>query len=105
MINFKEMMQQAQQMQFKLQEMQEKMKDIEVEGESGGGMVKVRMACSGAVKGLNIDSSVMGDKETMEDLIVAALNKAHEAKEQRIQDETQKMMESMGLPKDAQLPF
>ena len=105
MINFKEMMQQAQQMQFKLQEMQEKLKDIEVSGEAGGGMVKATIACSGDVKGVSIDPSVMDDKETLEDLIVAALNNANEAKEARIKEETEGMMSGMGLPADTKLPF
>ena len=107
MMNFKDMMQQAQQMQFKLQEMQEKLKDILVEGEAGAGMVKVTMACSGEVKGIEIDPSVVtpDDKETLEDLVVAALNNAYEAKERRIKEETQAMMESMGLPAGTQLPI
>lgn len=106
MINFKEMMQQAQKMQFKLAEMQEKLKDITVEGQAGGGMVQVVMACSGEVKGVTIDPSVISaeDKETLEDLIVAALNAANEAKDERIKSETATMMSSMGLPPDTQLP-
>lgn len=107
MLNFKDMMQQAQQMQFKLQEMQEKLKDIEVEGESGAGMVKVTMSCGGEVKGINVDPSVVNadDKETLEDLIVAAINNANQAKDERIKTETQSMMEGMGLPADTKLPF
>ena len=104
MINFKEMMQQAQQMQFKLQEMQEKLKDVYVEGEAGGGMVKVEMSCAGEMRAVHIDPSVMGDKETLEDLVLAALNNANENKEQRIKDETAAMMEGMGLPADTKLP-
>lgn len=105
MINFKEMMQQAQQMQFKLQEMQAKFEDIEVSGESGGGMVKVSMMCDGKVKGITIDPSVMDDKETLEDLVVAAINNAGEAKEAKIKEETEAMVKALGLPKDAKLPF
>ncbi len=107
MMNFKNMMQQAQQMQFKLQEMQEKLKDLLVEGTSGAGLVKVVMACSGDVKSIRIDPTLLtpADKETVEDLIVAALNNAHDAKEGRIKTETQNMMEQLGLPKDAKLPF
>ena len=106
MMNFQKMMQQAQQMQFKLQEMQEKLQDMEVDGESGGGMVKVRMNCRGEVLSVNVDPSVIStdDKETMEDLIVAATNSANTAKDHKIKDETQKMMEELGLPADTQLP-
>lgn len=104
MMNFQKMMQQAQQMQFKLQEMQEKLKDIEVEGEAGGGMVKVKMMCDGKVISIDIDDSVMGDKETLEDLVVAAINNANSVKDERIQQETKAMMEELGLPEGTQLP-
>ncbi|MGB0719807.1 MAG: YbaB/EbfC family nucleoid-associated protein [Bdellovibrionales bacterium] len=105
MINFKEMMQQAQQMQFKLQEMQAKFEDIEVMGESGGGMVKVRMTCDSVMKEVNIDPSVMDNREVLEDLIVAAVNNANEAKEAKIKAETEEMVKKLGLPADAKLPF
>lgn len=107
MINIQKMMQQAQQVQFKLQEMQEKFKDMNVTGESGGGMVKVSMTCAGEVKSIEIDPSLIkaDGKEVLEDLVTAAINNANEAKEARIKSETQKMMESMGLPKDQALPF
>lgn len=106
MMNFKDMMQQAQQMQFKLQEMQEKLKDIDVEGEAGGGMVKVKMSCAGIVRAVTIDPSVINaeDKETLEDLIVAAHNSANDAKEERIKQETEEMMGGLGLPPGTQLP-
>lgn len=100
MINFKKMMEQAQQMQFKLQEIQEKLADIEVEGESGGGMVRVIMNCSGHVQNVKIDPSIINpdSPDMLEDLIVAALNNASGIKDARIQEETQKMMKQMGLP-------
>ena len=106
MMNFQKMMQQAQQMQFKLQEMQEKLGDIEVEGEAGGGMVKARMTCKGELLGIDIDPSVisMDDKETLEDLVVAAVNNANAAKEERVKAETQAMIEALGLPAGTQLP-
>jgi hypothetical protein len=105
MLNFQKMMQQAQQMQFKLQEMQEKLADIEVEGQSGAGLVSVRMNCKGEVLSLNIDPSLLAEKETLEDLVIAAVNNANMAKEDRIKQETSDMMQSMGLPAGAQLPF
>lgn len=106
MMNFQQMMKQAQEMQLKIQQMQQKLGDVEVQGESGGGMVKVTMTCSGRVVRISIDNSLMGsDKETLEDLVVAAVNKATEAKDGRIKDETRAMMESLGLPSDVSLPF
>ncbi|GJL85499.1 MAG: nucleoid-associated protein [Micavibrio sp.] len=106
MMNFQKMMQQAQQMQFKIQEMQEKLAEVNVESESGGGMVKVVMACSGMVKSIKIDPSIIvpDDAETLEDLIVAAVNNANTAKDERIKTETQAMMEELGLPEGTQLP-
>ena len=106
MMNFKEMMQQAQQMQFKLQEMQEKLKDIDVEGEAGGGMVRVKMSCAGVVRSVTIDPAVIraDDKDTLEDLVVAAHNSANDAKEARIKRETEEMMGGLGLPPGTQLP-
>lgn len=105
MINIQKMMQQAQQVQFKMQELQELLKDIEVNGEAGGGLVKVLMTCDGRVKAIDVSEGAIEDKETMEDLIVAAVNNATEAKEERVQEETAKIMEGMGLPADAKLPF
>lgn len=106
MMNFQKMMQQAQQMQSKLAEMQEKLGDHEVVGESGGGMVKATMNGRGELLNLDIDPSVFAveDKEMSEDLIVAAVNSANARKEQMVQDETRKMMESLGLPAGTKLP-
>lgn len=107
MMNIQKMMQQAQQMQFKMQELQEKLKDIIVSGESGGGLVKASMGCDGTLRGLEIDPSLIipEEKETLEDLIVAAVNNANEAKAARAQEETRKIMAALGLPTDAKLPF
>jgi DNA-binding YbaB/EbfC family protein len=107
MINIQKMMQQAQQVQFKLQEMQEKFKAMTVEGEAGGGVVKVTLSCAGEMKALHIDTTLLnaGGKDMLEDLVMAAHNNANDAKEVRIKTETGKMMESMGLPKDQKLPI
>ncbi len=101
MMNFQKMMKQAQEMQFKLQEVQEKLKDIEIEVESGGGLIKIRMTCDGKATGLDIDDSLLdSDKETLEDLLVAALNTANEVKDVRIKEETKSMMKSLGFPEE-----
>ena len=99
MMNFQKMMKQAQEMQFKLQEVQEKLKDIEVTAESGGGLIKVKMSCSGKVLHIDIDDSLLAsDKETLEDLITAAMNNANDTKEERIKSETKSLMEGLDLP-------
>lgn len=106
MMNFQQMMKQAQEMQLKIQQMQQRLGDVEVQGESGGGMVKVTMTCAGRLVSINIDNSLIGsDKETLEDLVVAAVNKASEAKDEHIKSETRAMMEGLGLPADVSLPF
>ena len=101
MFNVAKMMKQAQEMQFKLQEVQEKLKDIEVEGEAGGGLVTVKITCAGKVTGVSIDPSLMdSDKETLEDLVITAMNNANEAKEEKIKEETGSMMQGLDLPDD-----
>jgi DNA-binding YbaB/EbfC family protein len=107
MMNIQKMMQQAQQMQFKLQELQEKFKDVEVQAEAGGGAVKVTMTCAGEVTALTISPELFGagDKDMLEDLVIAGVNAAVQAKDARIQTETQKMMRDLGLPADTKLPI
>lgn len=105
MFNFQKMMKQAQEMQFKLAEIQEKMKDIEVSAESGGGLVKITTTCAGKVTKVSIDETLLNDRETLEDLIAAAMNNANEIKDERIKTETQEMMQEFGLPGAGQLPI
>ncbi|MEM7078913.1 MAG: YbaB/EbfC family nucleoid-associated protein [Pseudomonadota bacterium] len=70
-----DIMKQAQEMQSRLQSAQEEMAKIEVQGESGAGMVKVVMNCRHEVKRVDIDPSLLGeDKAVLEDLIAAACN-------------------------------
>ncbi len=101
MFDMAKMMKQAQEMQNKLQEVQEKLMDIVVEAEAGGGLVKVRMNCAGKVLNIEIDQGLLeGDKETLEDLITAALNNVNKVKDEKIKDETQSMMGGMDLPEE-----
>ncbi|MEM8833871.1 MAG: YbaB/EbfC family nucleoid-associated protein [Pseudomonadota bacterium] len=106
-MNIAKMMQQAKVMQDKMQEMQEKLGEIEVQGTAGGGMVKVTMSCKGETRSVAIDPSLIdpSEKEVLEDLIKAALNDAKAKADQTMAEETQKMMEEMGLPAGAQLPL
>ena len=100
------MMQQAKQMQDKMKEMQDRMAQHEVTGESGGGLVSVTMTCKGEVRKVNISPEIISvdEKETMEDLIVAALNTARTRAEESMADETKKMMEEFGIPGNVDLP-
>ena len=74
------LMKQAQEMQSKMQEAQEKLDDIRVTGEAGAGMVQATATAKGEVVGLTIDPSLFNpdDKEVVEDLIVAAIREAQE---------------------------
>ncbi|MDY0029520.1 MAG: YbaB/EbfC family nucleoid-associated protein [Pseudobdellovibrionaceae bacterium] len=100
MFNMQQMMQKAQSMQKKMAELQERVGEMEVSGQSGGGLVSVTMTCKGQMKALTIDPSIISvdDKEMMEDLIKAACNDARSKADQKMADETQKAMADMGLP-------
>lgn len=105
-MNIQEMMRQAKVMQDKMKEMQDKLGEMEIEAQSGGGMVKVTMTCKGDLRTLNIDPEIINadDKETMEDLIKAAINTARTNADTRMSEETQRMMQEMGLPPNIDLP-
>ncbi len=109
MMNMKNLMQKAQDMQKKMGELQEELGELEVDGTSGGGMVKVQMTCKGKVRALKIDPSLIieNEVEMMEDLVVAAMNDARQKADEKMATETQKAMSEMGLPADAMggLPF
>ena len=105
--NIGQMMKQAQQMQEKLQSMQQRMAEEEVTGQSGGGMVTVTVTGNSEVKSVKLDESIV-DKdeiEVLEDLIVAAVNDARTRAETMMREESEKMMKDMGLPPGMQLPF
>ena len=88
------------------QQMQEQLALMEVEGQSGAGMVKVMMTCRHNVKRVNIASSLLGeDKEMLEDLVAAAMNDAARRVEAAIQEKMSGMASGMGLPAGFKLPF
>ena|SRR5210317_914999 len=100
------LMKQAQQMQANMQKAQEEMANIEVMGQSGGGMVKVTMTCRHDVKRIEIDDSLVGDdKEMLEDLVAAAVNDAVRQVEKTTQERMADMTAGMGLPPGMKLPF
>ena len=110
MFNIQKMMQQAKAMQEKMQVMQEELSHIEVTGESGGGLVKVVMTCKGECRSISIDYAQLlpEEKEVTEDLIKAAINNAKAKADAKLAEETQKMMNDLGLPPGAMnggLPF
>jgi len=100
------LMKQAQQMQENMKAMQEKLGSIEVEGQSGAGMVKVSMTCRYDVKRVSIDSSLIGDdKEMLEDLIAAAVNDAVRRVESTTQEKMAGFASGLSLPPGMKLPF
>ena len=102
-----EMMKQAGQMQAKMQEMQEKLAEIEVSGEAGGGMVKVVLNGKGYAKAVAIERSLMkeDDAEILEDLIAAAINDAKSKLETQSAEQMKGLTEGLPLPPGFKLPF
>ena len=107
MKNLGQMMKQAQEMQTRMQQMQDALAEVEVTGQSGAGMVNVTLNGKGEMKRLKLDKSVVDpdDVEVIEDLIMAAFNDAKLKVEQHVADETQKLMGGMKLPPGLKLPF
>jgi hypothetical protein len=100
------LMKQAQQMQENMKRMQEELATIEVEGQSGAGMVKVTMTCRHDVKRVTIDASLLkDDKDMLEDLVAAAMNDAVRRVEATTQEKMGGMAAGMGLPAGMKLPF
>jgi DNA-binding YbaB/EbfC family protein len=101
------LMKQAQQMQDNLKKAQEQLASVEVEGQSGAGLVKVVITCRNDVKRVTIDPSVMadGDKEMLEDLVVAAMNDALRRAEQTASERMSGLTAGLPLPPGFKMPF
>ncbi len=100
------LMKQAQQMQANMKKAQEELATIEVEGQAGSGMVKVRVTCAHEVRRVQIDESLMGDdKEMLEDLIVAAMNDAMKQVAAVTQQRMGGFAAGLNLPPGMSLPF
>jgi DNA-binding YbaB/EbfC family protein len=100
-------MKQAQQMQTRMAEMQAKLAEIEMSGQSGGGMVTALMNGKGELKKIALDKGVVDPEEIemLEDLIIAAVNDAKNKIEAHVAAETQKLMGGLPLPPGMKLPF
>ncbi len=99
------LMKQAQVMQDNMKKAQEQLAQLEVEGQSGAGMVKVVMTCSHAVRRVTIDPSVMDDREMLEDLVAAALNDAVRRGEELSKEKMAGFTNGLNLPPGFKLPF
>ena len=102
------LMKQAQEMQSKMAEAQERMTAIEAEGSAGAGMVKAVASAQGELKSLRVDSSLLDgshEREVLEDLIVAAVNDAARKAREAGPAEMAKVTEGLALPPGMTLPF
>ena len=100
------MMRQAQKMQEDMQKAQEEIANMEVEGQAGGGMVKVMMNGRHELRKVELDDSLMSDdKEMIEDLLAAAVNDAVRKIEQQSSEKMSGVTAGMNLPGGMKLPF
>jgi DNA-binding YbaB/EbfC family protein len=101
-----QLMKQAQRMQAQMQKAQEEVASQEVEGEAGGGLVRIRMTCKHEVRALTIDPALLGDdREMLEDVLVAAFNDALRKAERTVQEKLSGVTAGLGLPPGLKLPF
>ncbi len=106
-MDLNEIMKQAGEMQARMQEMQEKLADIEATGEAGAGMVKVVLNGKGYAKAVAIERSLMKEDEAeiLEDLVAAAINDAKAKLEKETEEQMKKLTAGMPLPPGMKLPF
>lgn len=107
MKNLGQLMKQAQEMQAKMGELQAKLAEAEVTGQSGGGMVEVTLNGKFDLRRVKIDKSIAkpDDVEVLEDLIVAAFADAKAKAEAQVQEEMKKLTGGLNLPGGFNLPF
>ena len=106
MTNFSDMLSKAKVMQEKMKEAQEQIKKIEVEGVSGGSLVKVILTGDYEIKSILISNEAKKEKqEIVNDLIIAAYNNAKENLKKKSAEELSKVTGGLNLPMDFKLPF
>lgn len=101
------LMKQAQAMQQKMQAVQEELESLEVEGQSGGGLVRVTLTAKGVMKGVAIDPSLLraDEREIVEDLIVTAHEDARRKAEDLAAERMKAVTAGLQLPPGVKLPF
>jgi DNA-binding YbaB/EbfC family protein len=101
------MMSKAKELQSKMQEMQEQIAVIEVEGQAGAGLVRVTLTAKGDLRHIAIDPSLLKPEESeiLEDLIVAAHGDARAKAERTMAEKMQALTGGLGLPPGLKLPF
>jgi DNA-binding YbaB/EbfC family protein len=101
------LMKQAQAMQTRMQDVQAEMERTEVEGQSGGGLVRVTLTAKGQMRGVTIDASLMKaeEREIVEDLVVAAHEDARKKAERIMEEKMKEVTAGLPLPPGMKLPF
>lgn len=100
------LMKQAQQMQENLKRAQDELAQVEVEGQSGAGLVKIVMTCKHDVRRVVIDPSLLAeDKDMLEDLVAAAFNDALRRAEETSQEKMGKLTAGLPMPPGMKFPF
>jgi DNA-binding YbaB/EbfC family protein len=101
------MMKKAQAMQAKLEEAQDELGRVEVQGASGGGMVTITLNAKGELRGVSIDPSLLtpADKEMLEDLMMAAFADAKSKADRAAAEKMQALTAGLSLPPGVKLPF
>ena len=106
MTNFADMLSKAKAMQDKMKEAQEKIKNIEVEGEAGGNLVKVVLSGDYEIKSINVSDEAKNESQNIiNDLIIAAYNNAKSNLKKKSSEEISKVTGGIGLPFDMKFPF
>lgn len=107
MVDFMGMMKKATELQSKMQAMQAELETVEVEGVSGGGVVKVKLSGKGDLKSVKIDDSLLkpDEKEILEDLLVTAHADARKKSESVMAEKMKDLTGGLPLPPGLKLPF
>jgi hypothetical protein len=107
MPDLNKLMEMAQNAQAELQKAQDSLDQVEVEGVSGGGLVKIRASAKGRIIAVEIDESLLqpSEKQMVEDLVAAALNDARGKADIAAHSEMQKVTSGLPLPPGFKMPF
>ncbi|HTS90870.1 MAG TPA: YbaB/EbfC family nucleoid-associated protein [Stellaceae bacterium] len=107
MKNLSQMMKQAQQVQARMAELQSRLDQTEVTGQSGGGLVQATLTGKGQLRRIKIDPSLVKpeEAEVIEDLVVAAVNDARQRVDAMVSEEMSKLTGGLQLPPGMKLPF
>ncbi len=101
-----QLMKQAQRMQTEMAQAQEELANLEVQGEAGGGLVRLTMTCRHEVRDIRIDDSLLGeDRSMLEDILIAAFNDTLRKIDSTVQEKYSGMAAGAGLPGGFKLPF